>query len=104
MSLQAVDVDGQTPLGRGVGELDELLDGAGPDQGPVGLEKRPQWEDPDVIEAEGRDRVQVGADRVEVEIEPVMEPAAGRGVVDAEAGCGHGDVILAVSSFRGRAL
>lgn len=85
MALQSVHVDVEAALGRGVGELDELLDGARPDQGAVGLEERPEREDPDVVEAEACDRVQVGAHGVEVEVQPVVEPALAGCVVDAEA-------------------
>ena len=88
MPLQSVHVDVETALGRGVGEFDELLDGARADQRAVGLEERPEREDPDVVEAEAGDRVQVGAYGVEIEVQPVVEPALAGRVVGAEAGRG----------------
>jgi hypothetical protein len=49
MALDAVHQDGETGLAR---EVDQLVDGAAADHGPVGLQQWPQMEDPDVIEAE----------------------------------------------------
>lgn len=75
--LQSVHVDVEPALGGRVGERHELLDGARPDQRPVRLEDRPQREDADVVQPERGDRVEVGPDLVEVEVQPVVEPAAG---------------------------
>ena len=83
--LQTVDVDVQAAFGGGVGQPHQLVHGGGTDQGAVGLEVRPQREDPDVVEAQRGDRVEVGPDGVEVEVEPVVEPPFAGGVVDAEA-------------------
>jgi hypothetical protein len=83
--LEAVHVDVEPALGGRVGERDQLLDRARPDQGAVRLEHRPQREHPDVVQAERGDRVQIGPDLVEVEVQPVVEPAPGRGVIRAEA-------------------
>lgn len=94
MPLQAVHVDVEPALGGRVGERDELLDGARPDEGPVRLEHRPQREDPYVVQPERGDGVEVGPDLVEVEVEPVVEPAAGRGVVGAETEWTRSDSVV----------
>src|SRR5699024_6214011 len=60
-------------------------------QGAVGLEDRPEREDPHVIQAEPGDRVEVALDLVPARAEPGVEPAVTRYVVDAEAqGGGRG--------------
>jgi hypothetical protein len=84
MSLQDVDLHVQACLVSGVEHPGELLDGLGTDQPAVGLEHRPQREDPHVVEAESRDGLEIGFDVVEGEVEPVVKPALGRGVVHAE--------------------
>lgn len=97
MALEAVHVDVEAAFAGRVDQLDQVAYGTLADQGAVGLEVRPQREDADVVHAERGDRVQVGTDGVEVEVEPVVEPPFTRGVVDAEAhGRGH-----AVSLWRG---
>ncbi len=85
MALEAVHGDVEPALPGRVHQRHQLLDGARADQRAVGLEQRPEREHPDVVEAERGDRVEVGADGVEVEVEPVVEPAGGGRVVDAEA-------------------
>lgn len=91
VALEPVHIDVEAAFGGGVGELDELLDGARADQGAVGLEERPEREDPDVVEPEAGDRVQVGAYGVEVEVQPVVEPALAGRVVGAET---QGEVLI----------
>jgi hypothetical protein len=81
--LQAVHIDVEAAFGRRVGERDELLDGAGPDQGAVGLEVGPQREDPDVVQAQCGDRVEVGTYGVQAEVEPVVEPNTTSGIAEA---------------------
>ena len=61
MPLQDVDLDVEAVLVGGVEHLRELLDGPRTDQSAVGLEDRPQREDPHVVEAESRDGLEVGA-------------------------------------------
>ncbi|CAM4371730.1 hypothetical protein NORO109296_26285 [Nocardiopsis rhodophaea] len=82
--LHPVDGDVEPARGGGVDQAPQLLDGARSDERPVGLEHRPHREDPDVVEAEGGDRFQVGADLADVEVQPVVEPAARGRVVGPE--------------------
>lgn len=84
MPLQPVDGDVEPALGGGVGERDELLHRARPDQRPVRMEHRPQREHADVVQPERGDRVEIGPDLVQVEVKPVVEPAAGGRVVGPE--------------------
>ncbi len=85
VALEAVHVDVEAAFAGRVDQRHQLLDRAFADQGAVGLEVGPQREDADMVHVEGREGVQVGADGVDVEVEPVVEPPFGRGVVDAEA-------------------
>lgn len=84
MALESVDGDVEPAFARRVRQEYQLLDRARPNQGAVRLEDRPEREDPDVVESEGRDGVEIGPDGVRVEVEPVMEPAFARCVVDSE--------------------
>ncbi|GLP63646.1 hypothetical protein TUSST3_02670 [Streptomyces sp. TUS-ST3] len=52
MALYAVHHDVEARLGRQVDQLRQLVHRGGADQRAVGLEQRPQVEDPDVVEAE----------------------------------------------------
>nr|WP_244955303.1 hypothetical protein [Streptomyces chrestomyceticus] len=75
MALECVHGDVEAALRGGVHQVPQLLDGARADEGTVRLEDRPQGEDSDVVQAERREGVQVAAYGVEVEIQPVVEPA-----------------------------
>ncbi len=99
MALQPVDVDVQPSFGGGVRQLHQLLHGARPDQRAVGLEERPEGEDADVVETEGGEGVEVGADRVRIEVQPVMEPPLSGGVVGAEAQRAAGGVLARAWAF-----
>jgi hypothetical protein len=85
MTLDAVHHDVEPGLGGQVHEPDELVHGGGADEGAVGLEQRPQVKDPDVVQAEVRYLGEILAGGRRVEVVPGVEPAAARGVVDAEA-------------------
>jgi hypothetical protein len=63
----------------------QLVHGGRADECAVGLEERPEVEDPDVVEAEPRYPGQILAGVRRVEVVPGVEPAAARRVVDAEA-------------------
>ena len=103
MALHAVHHDVEARLGRQVDELCQLLDGGGADEGAVGLEQRPEVEDPDVVEAEPRDLGEVLAGVLRVEVVPGVEPAAAGRVVDAEAERRDG-ILLGSPTLPGRGL
>jgi hypothetical protein len=93
MALHAVHEDVETGLGGQVDQVRQLVDGGGADECAVGLEERPEVEDPDVVEAERGDLVQVLAGVLRVEVVPGVEPAAAGRVVDAEAERGDGNLL-----------
>jgi hypothetical protein len=85
MALDAVHEDVETGLGRQVDEVCQLVDGGGADERAVGLQERPEVEDPDVVEAEPGYLLQVLAGVSGIEVVPGVEPTAAGRVVDAEA-------------------
>lgn len=90
MALDAVHEDVQTALAGQVHQVDELVHGRRPDHGAVGLEQRPEVEDPDVVQAQPGDLCQVLAREPWIEVVPGVEPAPAWGVVDSETERGRG--------------
>lgn len=90
MALHAVHQDVEARLGRQIDQLCQLVHGRGADQRAVGLQERPEVEDPDVVEAEPGHLCQILAGAARIEVVPGVEPAVAGRVVDAEAECGNG--------------
>ena len=85
MALQQVYGDVEARFPDHVGHSQDVGDRSGADEGAIGLQRRPQREDPQVIESELGEGLHVLADLPEVQIVPGVEPSAPRGVVRAEA-------------------
>lgn len=85
MALHAVHEDVETRLARQVDQVHQLVDGGRAQERAVGLEQRPQVEDPDVVEPEPGYLREVLTGVRRVEVVPRVEPAAAGRVVDAEA-------------------
>jgi hypothetical protein len=103
MALYAVHHHVEARLGREVHQSRQLVDGGGADERAVGLEQRPEVEDPDVVQAEPGDLGQVLTGVLRVEVVPGVEPAAAGRVVDAEAERGNG-ILLGSPTLAGRGL
>jgi hypothetical protein len=100
MALDAVHENVEACLGSQVDQAHQLVDGGAADERAIGLEERPEVEDPYVVEAQAGYLRQVLACVRRVEVVPGVEPAATGGVVDAEAQVGgrggrvDGDLLL----------
>jgi hypothetical protein len=85
MALDAVHEHIEARLTRQVDQVHQLVHGRPADQRAVGLEQRPEVEDPDVVQAEPGYLGQILAGVRRVEVVPGVEPTVARRVVDAEA-------------------
>ena len=83
MSVEGVDGDLKVEFASCAHDGDDVIEGAGTHQTAIGLQQRPQWEDPYVIEAQSCNCFEVASCRIDIEVKPAVEPSLRRCVIDA---------------------